>query len=63
MPSKGSPKSHSEAMPSEPLKPSYWAHRLVHRQYAMGDHLNSEKELSARIEHAGASSYFPPRHR
>ena len=25
----------------------------------MGDHLNSEKELSARIEHAGASSYFP----
>ncbi len=41
------------------LHPSYWAQRLVRREYAMQSEASTNSEFSARIEHQGAGYYFP----
>jgi len=38
---------------------SYWESRLIHRKYLDPANGQSRRELSARIEHAGISRYFP----
>jgi DNA-binding NarL/FixJ family response regulator len=38
---------------------SYWAQRLIHRKYTETLHSSADRELSVRVDHAGASHYFP----
>src|SRR5258706_7971018 len=38
---------------------SYWARRLIHRKYTETLHSSADREFSVRVDHAGASHYFP----
>jgi DNA-binding NarL/FixJ family response regulator len=38
---------------------SYWTPRLIHRKYTEAFRPTADRELSVRIDHAGASHYFP----
>ncbi|MDR7482083.1 MAG: response regulator transcription factor [Armatimonadota bacterium] len=47
------------ALPAPGLQPRYWRRRLLTRRYTEGLRPQQAGELSARIEHAGESHYFP----
>ena len=54
------PEPGAPATPRENgFEASYWRPRLIHRKYTETLHSSAERELSARVEHAGASHYFP----
>jgi DNA-binding NarL/FixJ family response regulator len=53
------PRPRSPATTGDRSRAEYWRQQLVHRDYTSELHPGVAAELSARIDHAGTSHYFP----
>ena len=52
-------KSNPDSLFAPEFDVAHWKRRLIHRRYPENARPESKRELSARIEHAGLSRYFP----